>query len=131
MKVRPSCWSAHELGIGDVDVCLMFLNEEKMWLESAQELGRGGDNFLPRVYLRERVSSIFSALLSTLPHGVDVEMHRLAALVAWHLAAASEGGDLEGWVACIMTTSRPMREKGTLQVAPGSSEWSNLVERSK
>ena len=33
--------------------------------------------------------------------------------------AASEGEDLEGWVACIMTTLKPMREKGTLQ-APGS-----------
>eukprot|EP00956_Cyclotella_meneghiniana_P000166 scaffold239_cov62-Cyclotella_meneghiniana.AAC.2 len=44
--------------------------------------------------------------------------------------AASEEEVLEGWVACIMTTSKPMREKGTLQ-APGSSEWSNLMEKSK
>ena len=35
--------------------------------------------------------------------------------------AASEGVDLEGCVECIITTSKPMREKGILQ-APGSSE---------
>jgi len=29
-----------------------------------------------------------------------------------------------------MTTLKPMCEEGTLQ-APGSSEWSNLMERSK
>ena len=47
-------------------------------------------------------------------------------------SAASVGGDLKGWVACIMKTSKPIWEKGTHQ-APGLrlSEWSYLMERSK
>eukprot|EP00956_Cyclotella_meneghiniana_P022207 scaffold41637_cov82-Cyclotella_meneghiniana.AAC.5 len=43
---------------------------------------------------------------------------------------ASEGVDLEGCVECIITTSKPMQEKGTLQ-APGSSEWSSRMDKSK
>eukprot|EP00956_Cyclotella_meneghiniana_P014018 scaffold20758_cov74-Cyclotella_meneghiniana.AAC.1 len=46
------------------------------------------------------------------------------------VGAALEGVDLKGCVECIMTTSNPMREKGTLQ-APGSSEWSSLMDKSK